>query len=271
MEQITLKQIKQSYHQKKEWEKQFPINYFVVRPMSFYLTYLVLKVTRNPAKVAVFGFILGMLGCFLLVCSAIWSVWIGIVLISLYSVSDAIDGNIARTTQNVTLYGVYLDGLLGDLIDGNYFFFLGIGLYFLGYNRDASNITVLAQEHVNNIPIILGAIIVICRLWANTFESRYYIYKNKKEGLAPFDRSKLLLNTGKSRMSGRWYFRIYLNIGCLNNQLVLLIILAVFRLEIWFLVFFSCFFISKALFYSVYYFGRTKSLLQDDNNRTISI
>ena len=97
MQQYSVQEIRSAYAQKKNWEKQFPLNYFLIRPVSFYITYFTLKVTLDPAKVAIFGFVLGVIGCFLLMFSSICSIWPGFFLIFLFSLFDAVDGNVART------------------------------------------------------------------------------------------------------------------------------------------------------------------------------
>ena len=261
MTDYSLKQIKASYFQKQDWERQFPINYFVIRPVSFYLTYLVLKVTLNPARVALFGFIIGIVGCFLLAGSCIWAIWPGIIFVSLYSISDAVDGNVARTTQNVTLFGKYLDGLLGELIDGNYFFFLGIGLYYSGVGTKNPVFSMLIHSHSQVIPLFLGSVILISKLWATLFRNLHGIYEAQKEGLAPLNDSQPKIIIGKSKYHDRWYFRIFINLESLNTQLLLLILFAALGIEIWFLVLFACFFVGRALLYLVFYFKRTKSKL----------
>jgi len=261
MIQYSLKQIKDAYIQKKEWEKQFPINYFFVRPFSFYLTYVVLKVTRNPAKMAIFGFTLGVIGCVFLATATLFSLWPGILFIALYSLSDAVDGNIARTTHNVTLFGKYLDGLLGELIDGSYLFFLGMGLYFSWYGCKDSVISLLLPNHTQMLPLILGALSLIARLWATHFRNSYEIYRVRKKGLQPVDDSLVKSTIGKSKYHDRWYFLVLVNLESLNTQLLLLILLAIIGLEVWFLVFFACFFVVRALIYFIFYFTKTKSEL----------
>ena len=267
MKKYTLAQIKEPYVQKKEWEKQFPINYFFVRPLSFYLTYLVLKVTQDPAKVAIFGFCLGIIGCSFLATSHLFSLWPGLLLVILYSISDAVDGNVARTTQNVTLFGKYLDGLLGELIDGSYFFFLGIGLYCSGVGTKDPVFSTLIQTHSQVIPLFLGSVILISKLWATLFRNLHGIYKAQKDGLAPLNDSQPKSIIGKSKYHDRWYFRIFINLESLNTQLLLLILFAALRIEIWFLVLFACFFVGRALLYLVFYFARTKSKLMNTVQR----
>ena len=264
MQKYSLEQIRNSYTQKKSWEKQFPLNYGLVRPLSFYLTYLVLKITQNPATVAFFGFALGVAGCLFLAGSCLWSIWPGILLMALYSISDAVDGNIARTTGNVTLFGKYLDGILGDLIDGSYFFFLGIGLYCVGAGSSHQLVSLLGHEHARMVPLLSGSVILICRLWAAAFETRYDIYRSRKEGSAAYNPSSVKAVTDTSTFNNRWYYLIFINFGCLNNQLLLLVVLAALGMEIWFLMFFACFFTAKALLYFVVFFNKTRSTLLED-------
>ena len=261
MANYSFQRIKEAYAQKKDWEKQFPINYFFVRPFSFYLTYLILKVTQDPAKMAIFGFTLGVIGCFFLATASLFSLWPGILFIALYSFSDAIDGNIARTTHNVTLFGKYLDGLLGEVMDGSYLFFLGIGLYFSWHASKDPIISYLLPKHTQILPLIFGALSLISRLWATHFRNIYEIYRVRKKGLQAVDDYQVKNIIGKSKYHDRWYFLVLINLESLNTQLLLLILLAIMGLEIWFLVFFTCFFVVRAFIYFIFYFTKTKSEL----------
>jgi phosphatidylglycerophosphate synthase len=222
---------------------------------------MVLKVTSNPAKVAIFGFSLGVIGCFLLASSSVFSIWPGILFIALYSLSDAVDGNIARTTHNVTLFGKYFDGILGELIEGNYLFFLGIGLYFSWDGFQDPIIAPFLQSHAQILPVILGALAPISKLWVTYFRDSYEIYRVQKEGLPPVEDSQVKNVIGKSRYHKHWYFLALINLESLNTQLLFLVLLAAMGFEIWFLIFAACFFVGRALIYSIFYFAKTKSKL----------
>jgi phosphatidylglycerophosphate synthase len=210
---------------------------------------------------AILGFSLGVIGCLFLATSSLFSLWPGILFIALYSLSDAVDGNIARTTQNVTLFGKYLDGILGELIDGSYLFFLGVGLFF---SWDASKdplILPMLRSHAQIVPITLGALALISKLWATHFRNTYEIYRLRKEGAGPVDDTEVKNIIRKSRYHDRWYFLVLINLESLNTQLLLLIILTALGLEIWFLFFFACFFVGRSLIYFIFYFAKTKSEL----------
>ncbi len=258
----SLEQIKKAYIQKKEWEKQFPINYFFVRPISFYITYVILKITTRADRIAYFGALLGICGCFFLAYSFRWSVWPGIIFVALFSISDAVDGNVARTTNDETLWGIYLDGLIGTLIETSYLFFLGTGLYLSGTGISDPIISSFFHEHAHYVPFVFGSLITIFKLWSFYFASSYEIFQSRKEGVSPFTEAHAKKTIGTSRFSKQWYFLIFINLDSLNNQLLLLIISAIFKLEIWFLIFFTCYFAAKALLYLLYYFKKTSKALR---------
>jgi phosphatidylglycerophosphate synthase len=246
--------------QKKIWEKQFPLNYFIVRPISFYITYLTLKITLDPARVAIFGFVLGAIGCLLMACSHVYSIWLALLLIFLFSLMDAVDGNVARTTQNVTLFGKYLDGMLGDLIEGIYPFSLGIGLYLSAYPLPSDFVSAFVNHHAKTLPLLLGALILICKLWSKLFERGYELYRIKKEGFTPIPNVNQLKPYDKSKYSNQWYYLLFINLDSLNNQLLLLTISVLLEQEILFLFIFAVFYLFKGILYLIHYFLKTRSL-----------
>jgi phosphatidylglycerophosphate synthase len=263
MSEYTIKDIREAYNQKKVWEKQFPINYFIIRPISFYITYLAIKITENPAKIAAFGFLLGIIGCFFLALSHLFTVWPGILLIIAYSISDAVDGNVARTTKNVTLFGKYLDGLLGDIVDGSYFFFLGFGYYLTGITAEKTGFLSFSYDTIKILPLLLGFLALIGKLWSKLFENRYHSYRLQINDLSNYDRFDETKVIGKSTLSTRWYFLVFINFDSLNNQLLLLILFNLFKMQIWFMFLFAAYYVAKAIIYFFYYFLKTKTALMN--------
>ena len=261
MTDYTIKDIKSAYIQKREWEKQFPIYYYFVRPVSFYLTYIVLKFTKNPAKVAVFGFFIGAISCMLFIGSSIWTLWPGIISIIIYSFFDASDGNVARTTDNVTLYGIYFDGLLGLLIEKSYLFFVGFGLAFKNNQFILPGFPVPSTYFINILPLLLGSLIILSILWSDIFRNLHDTYKIKKEGLSPNSEGRVSRAIGKSRYHDRWYYLLFISMDSTSNQLLLLILSVIFKIELLFLILFSIFYCSKALFFFFFYHRKTKNTL----------
>lgn len=244
MREYSLQQIKSAYTQKKDWERQFPISYFLFRPISFYVTCLVLSVTNSSSKVAWCGFVIGLGGCTSLLFLSTLTIWPGLFLLIIYAVSDAVDGNIARVTKNVTYYGKYLDGVIGNIIEGSYFLCLGLGLsqapgdsYFLN--------SLLVIEQNNSITIILASIIILGRLFSVIIEGCYdamIIQKQKGEGI--FKESLQAITATSSFRKNIW-FLIYNNLNAFNLQLIVLSLCAVLNIIDLFLVFFTLYYVTR--------------------------
>ncbi|MFQ5787213.1 MAG: CDP-alcohol phosphatidyltransferase family protein [Thermodesulfobacteriota bacterium] len=245
MSKYSLQQIKSAYIQKKDWERQFPISYFLFRPISFYVTCLVLSVTNSPSKVAWCGFVIGLGGCTSLLFLSTLTIWPGLLLLIIYAVSDAVDGNIARVTRNVTYYGKYLDGVIGNIIEGSYFFCLGLGLYQTPGDSYFLN-SLLVIERNNSIIIILASIIVSGRLFSIIVEGSYdvkTIQKQNDEGI--FKENHLQATIATSSFRKNIWFLMYTNLNAFNLQLIILSLCAVLNIIDLFLLFFSAYYITR--------------------------
>ena len=230
----TFRQILDAYQQKKQWERQFPVNYYFVRPVSFLLTYTVLKITEKPERVAFFGFGCGCLGCILLSAGGNVSLWPGLFFVATYSLFDAVDGNIARVTRNVTLFGKYLDGILGDVIDGSYLFFVGIGAMAIG------------EGEASFWPLLFGSFSVLGRMWSKIFEQRYERYRFLHEGAPAVGKESVNATIKTSRWKNNWFYRLDANADTLNNQLILLVLCYFFGVTNFFLFLFCCYYCLRA-------------------------
>lgn len=218
----SISQIKEAYAQKREWEKQFPVSYFIFRPASFYVAFLLLKITHSPSKVAWTGFAIGLVGCLSFLFAGRVTLWLGVILLALSALSDAVDGNIARVTKSVTYYGKFLDGILGLLVEASCFWCLGIGL---GLNP-GSSYTALPFLFPGLVPgpaaFICGAAVTMFLLYANIIEGsydRFLIEKEKVEGTFSRDINAPIRS---STYRGRWDHFFYVNLHAFNLQILLL-------------------------------------------------
>lgn len=228
MPNYSLKEIAQSFKQKKRWEKQYPINYFIVRPLSFLITFFVIRLTTSPSRIAWIGFIFGLLGCYSFLGILWWTAWPGIILVSVYSLLDAVDGNIARTTKNVTYYGKFLDGLFGKIIESSYCFFIGWGL--AGGLSLISNHGVYDsnQTKVQIVPLICGAVIMFGRLFSSFIDLKYEYHAFEKRGSKSTGGNSIYNEIQSSTFRENWYYQIFINFNLLNNQIILLVICELF-------------------------------------------
>lgn len=101
----------------------------LIRPVSFYFTWLFLRIglSANQTTYISWGFVL--VGCFSYVFVSPSLRWIPLVLVLVWALLDYVDGNIARVTRTRSRYGDFIDVL------GAYFFLaflpicMGVGLY----------------------------------------------------------------------------------------------------------------------------------------------
>ncbi|MGD9015129.1 MAG: CDP-alcohol phosphatidyltransferase family protein [Candidatus Omnitrophota bacterium] len=225
MARYSISQIKHAYIQKKDWEKQFPVSYYLFRPISFYVTYLVLLITKSPSVIAWFGLFIGLLGCFSFLFISNLTIWPGILLLLIFALLDAVDGNIARVTKKVTHYGKYLDGIIGIIIEGGYCFWLGLGLYFNPASLGIYNVINLWR----NGPILnllAGVMIMAGILYSRIFEGDYYNHLIQKQRETGAFQGALTQNIRSSTYRRHWWYLLFVNLHAFNLQLILLALCA---------------------------------------------
>jgi phosphatidylglycerophosphate synthase len=257
----TISQIKNAYTQKRDWEKQFLVSYFLFRPASFYLTYLVIRITESPSLVAWLGFFIGLFGCFSFLFISYLTIWPGILLLITFALLDAVDGNIARVTKNVTYYGKFLDGILGDIIAGSYYFWLGLGLYLSPENLYMLNLLNLGYN--NKILIfLLSVIIMVGRLYSRMFEGNYYTYLIQKQRKDGTFQEALTENIKSSTYRKHWWYLLLINLNAFNLQLLILALCVVLNIVDLFLLFFALYYLFRLLATMIFYVYRAEKNLK---------
>ncbi len=253
----SAKEIKDSYIQKKDWEKQFPISYFIFRPISFYLASFISNFTNSAPLIAAFGFVLGISGSICLIYLAKTTIWPGIILLIACALSDAIDGNMARVTNTVTYYGKFLDGILGVIAEGLYIPALSLGLYF-----DTSNKYIFFQNNGLDIYILLsGFISLILLLYSSKIETTYDFHKNHIDNEKGIFNPDIKANIKRSRFRRNIFFFLFLNFHAFNFQLILLVIFSFFKLVDIFLFGLTAYYAGRFLIITIYNFKRANKTL----------
>jgi phosphatidylglycerophosphate synthase len=127
MNEIT--QLRKQYTPDKiSVDKDNPILYYLLRPLSFYLTVPCLRMGLSANQVTFVGMSIGVVGCLLLGLGMYWSMIVGVVLLILNDICDVVDGNIARYNNKTSNYGAYIDDVVsGELIPNLVPFAVGIG------------------------------------------------------------------------------------------------------------------------------------------------
>jgi len=257
----SLKEIASSFEQKRNWERQFPVNYYIVRPLSFLITYFVIRLTNSPSRIAWIGFVIGLAGCFSFLGINLWSAWPCVTLLFTFSLLDAVDGNIARTTGNVTYYGKFLDGLLGETIEASYCFFIGLGLArgLAIFSNCEDDIT--TQGLVQVIPLICGTVIMSGRLLSSFVDLKYEYHAFEKERDKNIGRKNIYDEIQSSTFRNKWYYIVFININLLNNQIIILVLCLGFGKITFFLYLLAPYYVVRAIVYFLFFLSRAKQRL----------
>jgi len=108
------------------------ISRYLFRPISFYLTFLLLNLgLRKPNHATALSLLSGIISSiFFLIGQKTFFCW-GVFFYLSFWILDYTDGNIARVTDSATYFGKFLDGATDTLIETLLPLSLSLGLYFI--------------------------------------------------------------------------------------------------------------------------------------------
>ena len=117
--------------EKANWEKTYPYDYYILRPLSFPLTWLAAKAGLTANQVTFITVLISAAGCVLLAHGTRFGLVTGGILIAVFNLVDCVDGNLARMNPSPSKRGAFLDSTAG------YPYWMaygaaGIGLYRMG-------------------------------------------------------------------------------------------------------------------------------------------
>lgn len=253
MKTFFITEIKAAYEQKRDWERQFPVSYYIFRPVSFPLTALVSRFTNSPEAIAWTGLGIGLAACLLIFLKGIFGVWPGIAGLAAFALLDAVDGNMARATGSVTRYGKFLDGTLGKLVEGLYLPALSAGLYFAAL-RDPDG---LMRQPPAGL-LLSGFTALIAMLYSSYIESAYDALTNEaNSGVRPDLNAKI----GSSRFRGNIFHSVFINLHAFNLQVFLLALAAFFGREADFLALITAYYLGRLAVLFTYYIVKARTEL----------
>lgn len=128
---ISLNEIRSAYtKEKRESDKDSNLwIYLVMRRLSFYPTWACLKLAISANQSTLVSIIFGILGCIFLAFGGHSNIFIGAILVNIWTLFDCVDGNLARLTKPNTKYGFFIDSLTGLLMSALLFISIGIGVF----------------------------------------------------------------------------------------------------------------------------------------------
>lgn len=126
----SLAQIKQSYEESEgvDFYKYSLARYFF-RPLSFYGSWLFLRLGITANQTTAISWVMVLLGCFLYAVGPLSQNWLPIILILSWAILDYMDGSMARVTNTRSKYGHFIDVVGAYLMLAYLPICLSIGLY----------------------------------------------------------------------------------------------------------------------------------------------
>jgi phosphatidylglycerophosphate synthase len=122
----------------EETEGRGSFGFYVARPVSLYVTWILLQTPIRANQVTLLHMALGILGSVLLAFPSLWVRLTGCALLYSGFVVDNVDGEIARFRREVSITGKYIDTVAHTIVNAMMFFGFGFGAYW-----DANNLSTI--------------------------------------------------------------------------------------------------------------------------------
>ena len=145
MDRLTVEDIRQTCPPGK-WDFVAKSPYsLAMRKLSFYITWLFIKMGISADGATYLSISVGLLGCVLLAIGHYPTLVGGAILINIWYLLDCVNGNIARYQRVVSDYGEFVDDTSGYLMYALVFTGLGIGIYRHTDNSLAAMLSLLSN------------------------------------------------------------------------------------------------------------------------------
>lgn len=165
MSPVSVNDIKKSLPSKKKDRDKMDIwVYYIVRPISYYFTWVCLKLGITAAGATYLSMVIGLIGPLLLLESNYYIQLLGVLLINSWIVFDCVDGNIARFKNKTSLFGKFIDGVSGYIIMSSLYLCIGASVYL--------NSEVSLLENQMWVYLFIGAIGSISTLFPRIIEHK---------------------------------------------------------------------------------------------------
>lgn len=126
----TYHEIVSSRSEKKRLiDKQDLWVFFVVRPISFVITWVIMKLKITANQATGISILVSIVGFLLLITKNTHQTIIALVILNFWIIFDCVDGNIARTTKKSSIFGEFFDGFSGYIFTVLLYIGLSINVY----------------------------------------------------------------------------------------------------------------------------------------------
>lgn len=158
---MSLSEIRGHYSSSKKQEDGGTIGArIIMRPTSFYLTWLALRMNLTANSVTAISAVVGTIGLGLFVSGTPSLFVVGAITLTLRNLLDYVDGNIARATNTISQRGLFFDRLVDNVMDVATPVALGIGLD--RYGLAATFLTSIDASLGGHLFVLAGLVLSIC-------------------------------------------------------------------------------------------------------------
>lgn len=151
-ENITIGDIRSTYPEEKRSAGRCNLfGHFVLLRISYYLTWLFIRLGVSANEVTGIAILIGCIGCILLAFGNYSGMIVGALILNIWALLEYVDGSVARCTNSTSNYGAFIDDLNASTMSILLFISAGIGAfnhpdlylnsfirYFLAINIDKS-------------------------------------------------------------------------------------------------------------------------------------
>jgi len=109
----TMEEIRASHAPKREYERYLLVSRFIVRPLSFPATWLLVRLGLSGEGASWLSGLSALAGFLCLLAPGRPLLWTGLLLLLLFNFFDCLDGGIARVLNARNPYGRFLDSMMG--------------------------------------------------------------------------------------------------------------------------------------------------------------
>ena len=111
-ENITIDNIRSTFpEEKRTVERNNLFGHFVLRRISYYLTWLFIRLGISANEVTGISILIGCFGCILLAFGSYSGMIVGALILNIWALLEFVDGNVARATNSSSNYGAFIDAL----------------------------------------------------------------------------------------------------------------------------------------------------------------
>lgn len=165
----TLKEIREAHSVRHDYERVLPVNTFIFRPVSFFVTWLAIRIGLTTEAVSWLSGVAGLAGCIFLISGGQKFLVAGIGLLWLFNLLDCVDGDIARTMKTGNPYGQFLDSICGGIIDLIFWAVVGVMAF--------RNPEYLLIQKIVPVPeftwLIIGSLTCFLFIWLGYLEQTF--------------------------------------------------------------------------------------------------